>query len=63
MDEKIKISIVVPMYNAEKYIAACIESILKQSYCNLEIVLVDDGSKDYTLEIAKKYQKKILAFA
>ena len=58
MDEKIKISIVVPMYNAENYISAWIESILKQSYCNLEIVLVDDGSKDYTLEIAKKYQKK-----
>lgn len=58
MDEKVKISVVVPMYNAEKYITACIKSILEQTYWNLEIVLVDDGSKDHTLEIARKYQEQ-----
>ena len=40
------ISIVVPVYNVEKYLNKCIESIINQSYSNLEIILVDDGSKD-----------------
>ncbi|MBQ4558422.1 MAG: glycosyltransferase family 2 protein [Clostridia bacterium] len=52
------ISVLVPMYNVEKTIARCVESILKQTYTNLEIVLLDDGSKDKTYEIAKSYADK-----
>ena len=49
------ISIIVPVYNAEKYIERCIESVLSQSYSNIELILVDDGSKDKSYEICKKY--------
>lgn len=47
-----KISIIVPVYNCEKYIGTCIESIQGQTYQNLEIILVNDGSKDGSGEIA-----------
>lgn len=49
------ISVLVPMYNTQKTIARCIKSILKQTYSNLEIVLLDDGSTDNTYEIAKTF--------
>ena len=42
----LKISVIVPVYKAEKFLATCIESILNQTYGNLEIILVDDGSPD-----------------
>ena len=41
MDEKI--SVIVPVYNVEKYLERCVESIFKQTYKNIEIILVDDG--------------------
>lgn len=50
------ISIVVPVYNIEKYIARCIKSILNQTYDNLEIILVDDGSTDNSARICKSLQ-------
>lgn len=53
-----KISIVVPVYNVEKYIRECIESILSQTYSNLEIILVDDGSTDSSGQICDEYQKR-----
>ena len=46
MKEEKKISIIIPIYNVEKYLPACVESILQQTYKNLEIILVDDGSPD-----------------
>ncbi|MFV9551020.1 glycosyltransferase [Algibacter sp. PT7-4] len=51
-----KISIIVPVYNAEKYIAKCIESILDQTYRNLEVILINDGSKDNSLAICNTYK-------
>ena len=57
-DEAIKISIIVPIYNVEKYINQCIESIIAQSYRNLEIILVDDGSTDNCPEICDDYAQK-----
>ena len=48
------ISCIIPMYNAELYIDRCIQSVLNQTYKNVEIVVVDDGSKDSSLEIVKK---------
>ena len=52
------ISVIVPVYNAEKYLDRCIQSIINQKYKKLEIILVDDGSKDNSLEISKSYAKK-----
>lgn len=49
------VTVIVPVYNVEDYIAKCIESILKQSYKNLEILLINDGTKDYSREICMKY--------
>ena len=49
------ISIIVPIYNVEKYLERCIESILKQTYKNIEIILVDDGSPDKCSEICDRY--------
>ena len=52
------ISIIVPVYNVEKYLSKCIESLLYQSYENLEILLIDDGSTDNSLQICKEYAQK-----
>lgn len=51
------ITIIVPIYKVEKYIKKCIESVLNQTYNNLEIILVDDGSTDNCGEICEKYAK------
>lgn len=53
-----KVSVVVPIYKVEKYIHRCIDSILNQTYSNLEIILVDDGSPDQCGEIADSYARK-----
>ena len=53
--DKILISIVVPAYNIESYIGRCLESIIKQEYKNLEIIVVNDGSTDSTGEIIDRY--------
>ena len=53
-----KFSVIVPMYNVENYIAECIRSVIAQTYDNWELILVDDGSKDRTCEIAKSYAEK-----
>lgn len=52
------ISVIIPCYNVEKYIEKCIDSILNQSFCNLEIILVDDCSTDGTWNLIKKYEGK-----
>lgn len=51
------VSVIVPVYNCENYLKGCIESILNQSHKNLELILVDDGSKDKSTEIAENYKK------
>lgn len=53
-----KISVIVPIYNVEKYIKRCIESLVNQSYKNLEIILVDDGSPDNCPKICDDYADK-----
>ncbi|MDE6031073.1 MAG: glycosyltransferase [Oscillospiraceae bacterium] len=54
MNDKPLISVIVPMYNCEKYIAKCIESLSAQTYDNLEIIIVDDGSEDRSGEICRE---------
>ena len=56
--KKQKISFVIPVYNAEKKVKKCIKSIQRQTYKNIEIVCVNDGSKDNSLEVLKRLQKK-----
>ena len=55
---KEKISVIVPIYNVENYIEKCILSIINQTYTNLEIILVDDGSTDNSSKIIDEYAKK-----
>lgn len=52
MNKNKLLSVIVPMYNVEKYLKTCVESIEKQTYTPIEIILVDDGSKDCTLRVA-----------
>ena len=52
------LSVIVPVYNVEKYINKCVDSILNQKYKDLEVILVDDGSKDRCPQILDEYEKK-----
>ncbi len=52
------ISVVIPVYNGERFIAGCMESVLAQTYTNYELIVVDDGSKDTTLGIIKEYAQR-----
>ncbi len=52
------ISVIVPVYNAEKYIKKCLETLICQTYDNLEIICVDDGSTDHSLELLELFAKK-----
>jgi glycosyltransferase involved in cell wall biosynthesis len=51
------ISVCIPTYNGEKYLVACVESILRQTFKNFELLIVDDSSSDNTLQIAQDYEK------
>lgn len=54
----VKYSIIIPVYNAEKYIEKCLESLINQSYQDYEVILVDDGSKDASFSICEKLANK-----
>ena len=53
-----KISIIVPMYNVEKYISKCLDSLVNQTLKDIEIIIIDDGSTDNSANIVKEYMKK-----
>ena len=53
-----KVSIIIPVYNMEDWVESGIKCITEQTYENLEIIIIDDGSKDGTQEIAERYQEK-----
>ena len=52
------ISIIIPVYNVEKYLSKCLDSVANQTYKNLEIILINDGSKDNSLQICQEYKNK-----
>lgn len=58
MNQDAKISVIVPVYNVEEYLPRCVESILAQTYRNLEIILVDDGTKDNGGAICDAYARQ-----
>ena len=55
-----KISVVIPMYNAEKYIGECLKSVLNQTLQDFEIIVVDDCSTDKSCEIVESYVKNFI---
>ena len=59
---KVDISIVVPIYNAEKYIKKCVDSLLNQTKEEIELILVNDGSTDSTEEIIKEYKDERIKY-
>ena len=52
------LSVIVPIYNAEKYVDKCVQSIVGQTYADLEIILINDGSTDTSLEHLKIWEKR-----
>lgn len=58
--KKIKFSIIVPVYNTEKYLKRCLDSIKKQSFKDYEVIIVNDGSTDNSGDIIKKYPYKVI---
>lgn len=53
-----KVSVIIPIYNAAQYLHKCLKSVISQTYKNLDIILIDDGSLDDSYDIAKEYQEK-----
>ena len=53
-----QISIIVPVYNVEKYLCRCVDSILNQTFKDYELILIDDGSSDNSSQICDMYAKK-----
>ena len=51
------VSVIVPVYNVEKYLVQCIGSILDQTFTNFELILIDDGSNDSSREICERYKE------
>ncbi len=58
MKERGKLSVIVPVYNSEQYLPACIESVLRQTYTDFELILVDDGSTDGSLSVCREYARQ-----
>ena len=54
-----KVSVVIPVYNVGEYLEECVDSIVKQTYSNLEIILIDDGSTDNSGQICEKLSQSI----
>lgn len=54
----VKVSIIIPVYNAEKYLDECMQSVINQTMDDIEVICMDDGSKDSSLEILEEYEKR-----
>lgn len=60
MNQEVKISVIIPVYNSEKYLEDCIKSVLHQTFTDWELILVDDGSTDSSYSICEKFAKEDL---
>lgn len=58
MERKIKLSVIIPVYNTQEYLCYCLDSLRVQKYPNVEFILVDDGSTDNSLALCREYEKK-----
>ena len=56
--EEALVSVIIPVYKIEDYLDACVQSVLRQTYRNLEIILVDDGSPDRCAQMCDSYAEK-----
>lgn len=56
--ENVEISVIIPVYNSEKYIRKCLESLANQTVKEIEVIIVNDGSTDHTAEIIEQYEKE-----
>ena len=54
----VRISVIVPVFNEEEYVAQCLDSVINQSFKDIEIICVDDGSSDGSLDILRDYEEK-----
>jgi glycosyltransferase involved in cell wall biosynthesis len=63
MEKRPKVSILIPLHNAARFLAQTLESCLHQTYDNIEIIVVDDGSTDSSLQVAREYEKAYAAIA
>lgn len=62
MEQAIFLSVIIPVYNGEKYIVRIMEMLEKQSFRQFEVIIVDDGSEDRSYDICKEYEKNIVIF-
>ena len=53
-----KVSVIIPVYNTEKYLKECLDSVINQTFNDIEIICINDGSTDNSLDILKEYAKK-----
>ena len=53
-----KVSVIIPVYNVEKYLRECLDSVVNQTLKEIEIILIDDGSTDNSLKICREYEEK-----
>ena len=58
MEKEVKVSVIIPVYNVEEYLRQCVDSVINQTLKEIEVICVDDGSDDSSLEILHEYEKK-----
>ena len=56
MEVRPKISVVIPIYNVEAYLSRCLESVVNQTLLDIEIICVNDGTQDHSVDVVKKYK-------